>query len=150
MVNMNAPPLDAKFYGDRCLIQLTNYIKQSSCLESNRRSSRWEMSRILWKPIVPFRVNNSPVLDPILCQIILLYVVALYLSKVHFNIILPYASICRKCYLPFTFPTKNYRYFSFLSCVLHTRSIWTSLTWSVNNIWWRAQIMKLFICRGYQ
>jgi hypothetical protein len=72
-------------------------------------ASRWvtqEFSQILWNPNVYYRVHKSPTLLPILNRMnpAYVYTTPLYLSKSHFNIILPPAC----CLFLLVFPPKSY------------------------------------------
>jgi hypothetical protein len=57
--------------------------------EANSHCATQEIYNILWNANVHYRVHKSPLLVPILIQINLAHIIPSYLSKIHFNIILP-------------------------------------------------------------
>jgi hypothetical protein len=67
---------------------LTNFTELSCSSETNRFSASQEILCILWKPLVHYRIHNSPPPVPILNQIHLVHVPSHFL-KMHFNIIYP-------------------------------------------------------------
>jgi hypothetical protein len=98
--------------------------------------------KMLWNPKVHYRVHKSPPLVPILRQINLVRSTPSYLSKIHFNIILP--STTR------SFPLKSYMHSSshhacYMPWPFH--SPWHGHS---NCTWWRVQLMKLLIMQFLQ
>jgi hypothetical protein len=75
-------------------------MQQSPSLEANSFSASQEISHILWQPKVHYRVQNSPSLLLVLSQINPAHVLASYLLKVHFNIIVPSAPMSSKWSVP--------------------------------------------------
>jgi hypothetical protein len=64
-------------------------MQQSPSLEASSSSASQEIRRILLKPKVRYRINNSAPTVPILSHIDPVYVSQSHFLKIHFNIILP-------------------------------------------------------------
>jgi hypothetical protein len=70
--------------------------------KANSRSPSQEIPLLLWNPNVPYPVQESLPLDPILTQANQVRILKSYLSKINFNIILTLTSMFPKRSLPFS------------------------------------------------
>ena len=86
----------------------TNSVVQCLSSEANGSSATREIPRILWTPKVHHHIHNSTPPVPILSQIDSVYVLPSNLSKIYFNIILPFTPGSSKWSpSPRGFPTKT-------------------------------------------
>jgi hypothetical protein len=77
-----------KFHTHTELSKLINFMKISLSWKAARSLPTQEFSNILWKPNVHELLHKSSQLVPILSQDPV-YIYPVYLSKIHFSIILP-------------------------------------------------------------
>jgi len=115
-------------------------MERSPSWEANRQSASQEIPRLLWKPTVHYRVDNSPQLVPILSQILPVHTFPHYFLNIHSNIILQlHLDLpCR----PSGFPIKILYAFLFHLCYTPRPSHPPWLD-HPNNICWSVHVMTL-------
>jgi hypothetical protein len=114
--------------------------------EANSHSASQEISCLLWKLKVHYRVHNSPLLAPILSQMNPAHTFPYYVPKIHSNVIFPSTPTSSEWCLPFSFSNQNIVLISHLVSArympLPSHPPWRD---HPNNIWWSIQVMKLLI-----
>ena len=81
-------------------------MEKSPSWDGNRTLGSPEISHILWKSKIHYRIYKSPSPVSILSQINPVYVLSLFLM-IHFNIILPSTAGSSRCYLFLRFPRQK-------------------------------------------
>jgi len=114
---------------------LINFMEQSTSWEADSYSASWEIPHVLWNLKVHYHVHRSPLLVPILSQMIAVHTYQPCFPKIHSNIFLsvPRSSMW---YLPFRFSDKNF--VCFLIAPMHAAyPTHLHLPWLDHcNIWW--------------
>jgi hypothetical protein len=119
-------------------------MEQSPSWETNRFSCSQEMPRILWNPKFHYRFHNCPPSVPLLSQIKPFHTLSSHFLKIHLNSILASTFGSSKWSLFLRLPTTSCMHLvSPHSCYMrHPHHSWFYHT---NNIWWRAEIIKLLV-----
>jgi hypothetical protein len=126
------------------LNKLINSVEQSPSWEGNSHSACQDTASLLWNPKVRYHIHKIPPLILNLGQMNPIHTFPSCFSKIYFNIILQSKPRSSKWSLPLKSSNQN------SVCISHLPSAhympYTSLPpWfdHPNNIWGRAQIMKL-------
>ena len=125
---------------------LTYSKEQSPSWEANRFLASQEVPRILWNPMVHYRIHKCPPPVLILSQLDPVHTSTSYFLKIHLNIILLSMPRSAKWSLYLRFPHKTPVNTSPLphTCYM-PRPPHSSLLDHLNNIYWAVQIIKLHI-----
>ena len=125
---------------------LTYSMKKSPSWEANWFSASQEISHILWKPGVHYRVHSIQPAVPQLSQSDPVHSSLSHVVKIHFNITFLSTTRSSKWCLSHRFHHQNPACTSpvpnkcYMPCPNHS-----SRFGHPNNIWWRVHIMKLLI-----
>jgi hypothetical protein len=124
-------------------------MEQSPSWEAKSHTTSQEILRLLWNPKIHYHVHNSPPLVPILSHAHPVHNFPPYISKIHFNIILPSTPTSFNWSLPFRFPNESTACISQLShpCYMPHPSYPPAFD-HPNKIWWSVQVMKLLIMQS--
>jgi len=98
-------------------------------------------------------VFKSPASVPVLSQMHPIHTFPTYFPKIPSNIIFPCTYTLRhsKWSIPFRFPDQNFVRIYYISRACYVPRL-SHLPWfyDLNNIWWRTQVMQLFLCNFLQ
>ena len=117
-------------------------MEQSPSWKANGSSASREIPRILWNPVVHYRLHKSPPLAPFLNRISEIHALQIDFFKNHFCISLPSASrsslqgspskcymhLCCSCTCHVPCPPRP-------SCFDHPEDIWWAVQWESSSLW---------------
>jgi hypothetical protein len=97
-------------------------MQHSPSWETNSTSASREITRILWKPEVHYRIHKTPPLPPTLRQIKPVSMRPSYFLELHFDIICPCTPRSSNLSLSLMFPHQNLAWTSLLALSCHMPS----------------------------